>query len=563
MLKLAAVIGSSRLRMASASRGMACRRLANGNVPRRVPPVQPAFAEIRAGATWYVITLRVLANAALLVMTLHASNARQPSIVVIYADDHAQHAIGCYGSAINSTPNIDASAIDEMRFTQSFVGNSTCGPSRATLLTGLHASSHGQIDNRGGFRQGLPTFASILQSNGYATAVIGKWHVSSPPAGFDHWAIKKGGYYNSEFETAIGTETSHGHVTDVITDRAIVWMNDRRQKPFAIWISHAAVHRTWTRPLRLLNKCSDQTIPEPATLFDDYRGKNPGAATAQMRIASDLFPAYDLKLPVTGGGVLDDAAASALDAMTPEQRSEWDSAFMPRNAAFQQSKLAGDELTRWKYQRYIKNYLRYIDALDESVGRITAFLKQSGIEDNTVVIYTSDQGFFLGEHGWYDKHWMYEQSFRTPLIVRWPSVTRPGSRCDELVQNSDIALTLLAIAEVVAPESMHGRSLEPPLRGEQPQDWRQAVYYHYQMREKASQTAHLVPRHYGVRTRSHKLIHFYDLDYWELYNLAVDTSESRNCYDDPDLATVRNELTRSLDGLRARFSSSRGSTVSD
>lgn len=482
--------------------------------------------------------------------SLNAEPVNRPNIVVIYADDHAQHAISAYGSRINSTPNIDQLASDGMRFRQSFVANSICGPCRATLLTGLHSQANGQTSNRSSFRDDLPTFVKSLQETGYATAMIGKWHISTPPNGFDYWAIKKGGYYNPTFETPAGTESSTGHVTDVITDRSCQWMREQRENPFMLWISHSAVHRTWYPPLRHLDRYVDHNVQEPSTLFDDYRGRNSGAATAQMRISRDLFPAYDLKLPVTGDGVLDQAASGGLRQMNPEQRRVWDAAFGPRNEHFKRRNLKGDDLTRWNYQRYIKNHLRNVDGLDESVGAVRRFLQENGLADNTIVVYTSDQGFFLGDHGWYDKRWMYEESMRTPLIVHWQGVTKPGSVCDLLVQNIDMAPTFLEAAGCDAPESMHGASLVPLLRGEAPSDWREALYYHYQMVEPNSRTAHLVPRHYGIRTAEYKLIHFYDLSSWELYDLTNDKHELNNLYEDREYAPIVASLTERLATLR-------------
>ena len=484
--------------------------------------------------------------------------AARPNIVVIYTDDHAEHAISAYGSQINSTPNIDALARKGMKFTQSFVANSICGPCRATLLTGLHSHANGQTGNRAKFRDDLPTFAKSLQAAGYATAVVGKWHLSSPPNGFDYWAIKKGSSYNASFETTTGVEESHGHCTDTITERSLDWMKRQQDGPFLVWISHSAAHRTWEPPIRHLNKYADQNIPEPRDLFDDYRGRNSGARTAQMRVSRDLFPAYDLKLPVTGEGILDRAAGSQLAKMTPDQRAAWDKAFGPRNAEFAKLNLEGDDLTRWNYQRYIKNYLRSVAGLDDSVGRVREFLREHGLDDDTIVVYSSDQGFFLGDHGWYDKRWMYEESLRTPLIVHWPGVTKPDSTCDSLVQNIDMAPTFLEMAGLDVPESMHGDSLVPLLRGEMPEDWRNAIYYHYQMVEPATRTAHRVARHYGIRTAKHKLICFYDLKAWELYDLTNDPDEMRNQYDNPNFASVRADLTQQLQKLRNEYGDTTG-----
>lgn len=502
-------------------------------------------------------TLAALATA--LLASLAPAQSKRPNIVIIYADDHAQHAIGAYGSRINQTPRIDRLARDGMRFTQSFVGNSICGPARATILTGLHAHAHGQTGNRARFRDDLPTFAKCLQAEGYKTAMIGKWHVSAKPSGFDHWAIKRGGYYNSAFETAAGREKTVGHVTDVITERSIEWMRKSKDEPFAIWISHSAAHRTWMPALRHLSLFADREIPEPPTLFDDYSTRASGAQTAQMRVAVDLFPAYDLKLPVTGDGILDKAAARMRTAMTEAQRAQWDAAFGPRNEAFAAQNLTGRALTRWKYQRYIKNYLRCVAGLDESVGRVRDFLDRSGLAENTIVIYTSDQGFFLGEHGWYDKRFIYEEALRTPLIVSWPGVTSPGSTCAALVQNIDLAPTLLDVAgldeENEARKSMHGRSLVPLLRSDVGaiDAWRSDLYYHYLMKEPDGRTSHLVAKHYGIRTARYKLVHFYELDTWELYDLEADPHEVRNVFEDPEHAETVADLRKRLQALRKQY----------
>ena len=486
------------------------------------------------------------------------ADSGQPNIVIIYADDHAQHAISAYGSRINKTPNIDRLAAAGMRFNQSFVANSICGPCRAILLTGLHSHANGQTSNRAIFRDDLPTFAKTLQSNGYTTAVVGKWHLSTQPNGFDYWALKQGSFYNADFETTNGVEKNEGHVTDTITDRSLNWISQHKDKPFMVWISHSAAHRTWEPPIRHLNHYADETIPEPQTLFDNYQGKNAGASTAQMRISRDLFPAYDLKLPVTGDGILDRAAQQQLEKMTPKQREAWQSAFGPRNEKFAQLNPTGDDLTRWNYQRYIKNYLRNVDGLDDSVGRVQSFLREKGLDKNTIVIYTSDQGFFLGDHGWYDKRWMYEESMRTPLIIQWPGVTRPGSSSESIVQNIDMAPTFLEMAGLDVPDSMHGKSLVPLLKGDQPADWRDAVYYHYQMKEPLGRTSHLVAKHYGIRTATHKLIFFYELDVWELYDLVNDPGETQNQYRNSDFAPIVGDLKKRLTQLRSKYDDTTG-----
>lgn len=514
----------------------------------------------------FCIRLWKMALLTLVACPLALSNARpveshgKPNIIVIYADDHAQHAIGSYGSRVNTTPNIDRLASDGMRFTQSFVANSICSPSRATLLTGLHSHSNGQLDNKAGFKDDLPTFAKCLQDSGYDTAVIGKWHLPTTPNGFNYWAISKGGFYNASLHMVNGVQHTHGHVTDVITKHALDWVANRddQSNPFLVWISHSAAHRTWSPAIRHLGNYDDAKIPEPETLFDNYDGRNSCAATAQMRISKDLFPAYDLKLPITGRGILDDNAKAQLSRMSEDQLSAWRTAYGPKNREFADSDLEGVELTRWKYQRYIKDYLRCLDGLDESVGTIRRFLQSHGLANNTVVIYTSDQGFFLGEHGWYDKRWMYEESLRTPLIVFWPGITQPGSTSKAMVQNIDIAPTLLAIAGVQVTHNMDGESLVPLLKSQSPTNWRKAIYYHYQMEEPLERTSHLVAKHYGIRTERFKLIYFYGLDQWELYNLDLDPIEMQNLALDFKYQQTMSELQVQLRDLRLSYGDSTG-----
>jgi arylsulfatase A-like enzyme len=495
--------------------------------------------------------------------SLSAGPPSAPNVIIIYADDHAQNAIGCYGSTINRTPNIDRLAADGMRFTQSFVANSICGPARATLLTGLHSHANGQTTNHGTFRDELPTFVKSLDAAGYDTAIVGKWHLPTLPNGFDHWTLKQGSYYNPTFKTVDGMEACHGYATDVITEKSLDWIRNREEsgQPFCLWISHSAAHRTWSPPLRHLHRYADVIIPEPETLFDDYVGRAPGAAVAQMRISRDLFPAYDLKLPVTAQGILDDAAQRQMDDLTVEQRRIWDTAFGPRNVAFAEAQLSGDDLTRWNYQRYIKNYLRCVDAIDDSVGRVREFLHDQRLAENTVVIYTSDQGFFLGEHGWYDKRWMYEPSLRSPLIVCWPRVVGPGTTSTALIQNIDLAPTILDVCGLQTEPGMHGKSMLPLLKQEQV-EWRDAIYYHYQMKEPPRRTSHLVAKHYGVRTKQYKLIYFYELGAWELYDLTRDPDEIDNLYGKPETKAITQTLKQRLSDLRRRFGDRTGKPFS-
>ncbi len=482
-----------------------------------------------------------------------------PNIILIYGDDHAQTAISAYGSGLCKTPQIDQLASEGMRFTQSFVTNSICGPCRAVVLTGLHSHLNGKMTNGGGFDQSLPTFAKGLGARGYQTAMIGKWHIKSPPEGFDHWMWLSGSYYSPTWRTKDGKRRTPGYATDLIGDEAVQWLREGRDpnRSFMLWVSHTATHRTWEPAVRHLSLYDGVQLPEPATLLDDYSSRSPAAAAAQMRISRDLFPAYDLKLPVSGAGILDGAAQGRLKGLSPQERAAWDKAYEPRNVEFAAAGLEGEALVRWKYQRYIKDYLRCVAGLDESVGRILDTLDELDLTRETIVIYTSDQGFFLGEHGWYDKRWMYEPSMRTPMIVRWPGVTQPGSTCDELVQNLDLAPTLLEMGEAESVPAMQGRSLVGLLGGEKPEGWRDDLYYHYHQRD-SGRTSHCVEPHYGIRTNRHKLIYLYGLQVFELYDLEKDPDEVQNLFEDAGYAAVRTDLLTRLAAARLRYEDGTG-----
>lgn len=474
-----------------------------------------------------------------------AAPAARPNIIIIFSDDHAEAAVSACGSEINRTPRLDELASQGIRFSQSFVANSICGPARATLLTGLHSHANGRVSNSTPFRDELPTWPKLLQASGYRTAMYGKWHLPTQPNGFDDWG-KVSSYYTRGIQTADGFVERSGYSTDLITDLSMEWIEAQpKEKPFAIWINYHASHRTWIPATRYLHHYDDQEIPEPVTLFPDFEGKSPAAALTQMRIAQDLFPAYDLKLPITGDQVLDKSATGRLAPMSEEQRAAWDAAYGPKNEAFAKAGLEGEALVRWKYQRYIKDYLRCVAAIDENVGRIMDFLDEKGLAENTILVYTSDQGFFLGENGWYDKRWMYEPALRTPFFVRWPGKVPAGLVNDELVQNIDMAPTILDWAGLAVPEHMHGRSLADLARGAQPANWRDAIYYHYQEYNEG-RIAHRVAEHDGVRTQYDKLIRVYRHDAWEYYDLRSDPHEINNRIDDPAVADRVAELKRRM-----------------
>jgi arylsulfatase A-like enzyme len=479
-----------------------------------------------------ILTALCALVSSLVSVTTRAESAR-PNIIFVFTDDHASHAIGAYGSRINATPNIDRLAREGMLFRQSFCTNSICGPSRAVILTGKHSHLNGFRTNRDSFRGFQQTFPKLLQRVGYQTAIVGKWHLVSDPTGFDFWEvlIGQGPYYNPPMRTPRGTKRYTGYTTDVITDVAIDWLAKKRdpERPFLLMYQHKAPHREWQPGPKHYALYADASIPEPPTLFDDWEGRTSAAKEQTMSIARHLSP-LDLKLQPPGG-------------LTKEQLAAWHGAYDAENERFHAASPIGPDLVRWKYQRYIKDYLRTIASVDDNLGRLLAYLDSSGLAENTVVVYSSDQGFYLGDHGWYDKRWMYEESLRMPLIVRWPGVVRPGSVDDEhLVQNLDYASTFLELAQAPIPEDLQGRSLVPLLRGEKPTDWRRSIYYHYYEYPEP----HRVRPHYGVRTLRHKLIHYYDIGERELFDLEKDPDELRSVHEDPGYADTLAELQAEL-----------------
>ena len=462
-----------------------------------------------------------------------------PNILLVYADDHAINAVSAYGSQINQTPQLDRLAAQGMLFRNSFVINSICTPARATVLTGKYSHANGTLVVGDWFDGDQPTFPKMLQQAGYQTAVVGKWHLFSEPTGFDHFdvLIDQGPYYNPPMIENGKRVQRTGYTTDLITDQALKWLESQRDpsRPFMLMLQHKAPHRPWAPGPDHLQTYEDITIPEPETLFDNYTGRTDAAREASMTVAEHLHP-HDLKLVPLGN-------------LEPDQKQRWDAAYGPRNREFEQANLAGDDRTRWKYQRYIKDYLRSVASIDDNLGRVLDYLEETGLADNTVVIYTSDQGFFLGEHGWFDKRFMYEESLRTPLIVRWPGVVSAGSENTDMVLNLDLPETLLDIAGVTVPDAMQGRALTPLLRGESPHDWRASLYYHYY----DYPAIHTVHKHLGVRTERYKLIHFYELDQWELFDLEKDPQEMRSVYDEPGYAEVVEELKHEMARLQTEF----------
>ncbi len=482
--------------------------------------------------------------------------AAPPNILFIFTDDHACQSIGAYGSKINQTPNIDRIAREGAVFLNSFCANSICGPSRACVLTGKHSHKNGFYSNgRGPFDGSQFTFPQELQKAGYNTAMIGKWHLNSQPTGFDHWDILpgQGAYYNPDFINKDGKRRIEGYCTAITTDLAIEWLSSRDpDKPFLLMCQHKAPHRTWAPDLKYLDRYADRDIPEPPTLFDKWRNRSSTLAGNAMSIDRHFYYHYDLKVHQSV------PFASAREQrlkdgeyrrMTEAQKKAWDAAFLPRNNAFLANPPKGDDLVRWKYQRYIKNYLRCIDSVDESVGRLLKYLDDGGLVENTIVIYSSDQGFYLGEHGWYDKRWMFEESLKMPFVIRWPGKIPAGSRCDQLIQNIDYAPTFLEAAGLEIPSDVQGKSLVPLLLNPKSDDWRDAIYYHYY--EHGGE--HQVPRHEGVRTARYKLINFYSNDGFNLFDLEKDPQELRDVSKAPAYQQVLQSMKTRLQQERQKY----------
>ncbi len=470
---------------------------------------------------------------------------QRPNIVLILCDDHAWQAIRCYGESrcLIDTPHIDRLATEGMKFTRCLVPNSICGPSRATILTGKYSHRNGvyRNDPRRPFDGSQTTFPKLLQQAGYQTVLIGKWHLASDPTGFEHWEILpgQGVYYNPPM-LRNGRPIQHkGYVTDIITDLCTDWLKKRdRSRPFLLMCHHKAPHREWAPALRHLGWDHDRVYPEPETLFDSYGNGRGLAWRDQDMTLANTFTDRDAKL-------------ISPPRLTPEQRKVWDAYYEPRNAKYRSANPQGEELVRWRYQRYMHDYLGCIKAVDESVGRLLQCLSAEGLAENTIVVYASDQGFFLGEHGWFDKRWILEPSLRTPLLVRWPGVVQPGSICSKIVSVLDFAQTFLEMAGLPQPEEMQGRSLVPLLRGESPADWRTSFYYPYY----EYPTPHRVRPHYGVVTERYKLVHFYrpDVDDWELYDLQADPQETKNFIHDPACAKIVANLKTELQHLRQQY----------
>jgi len=466
-----------------------------------------------------------------------------PNILFLFTDDLAYQAISTYGEKrqLLQTPNMDRIAREGMRFDRCLVSNSICGPSRATIMTGKYSHMNGFFNNSNSrFDSSQTTFPKLLQKAGYSTAVIGKWHLVSDPVGFDHWHILPGqGLYYNPPMIRDGEKVNHsGYTTDIITDLSIDWLKKRdKTKPFMLMSQHKAPHREWAPALRHLGWDNDRKYPEPETLFDDFAGRSRAVAEHDMGI-DRTFTDLDAKLRPAPN-------------LTPEQLEKWNAYYEPRNEAYRKANLSGKDLVRWRYNRYMHDYLACVKAVDENVGRMLEYLEQEGLAENTIVVLSSDQGFYLGEHGWFDKRWIFEESLRTPLLVRWPGHTKPGSVSSELVSLVDFAETFLDVAGLSVPAEMQGRSLVPILEGKTPADWRKSFYYHYY----EYPAPHHVRPHYGIVTDRYKLIHYYapDIDEWELLDRQKDPLEVKSFYNDPSYAATITSLKADLQRLRTEL----------
>lgn len=532
------------------------------------------------------ITFSLLAVVLASTIAIRAEAADRPNIVFFFTDDHAPHAIGAVSDFVrdlNPTPTLDKIAADGILFTNSFCTNSICGPSRAVIITGKHSHKNGFRNNGDNFDGSQQTFPKLLRKAGYYTALYGKWHLKSTPQGFDEWSVLpgQGEYYNPRMLRG-GIDTYkkpkgkgnlgeryevEGYCTDVVTDLALDYLDRqaRSDKPFLLMCQHKAPHRNWMPALRHLNLYDDVDVPEPPTLFDtSYEDNALPARIQEMEIGRHMHLYYDLFVDPPEG--VDPATCDAMHAaaknrgtdqsfhrnrqrFTPQQAAKWAAAYGPKNEAFWEANLSGNDVIRWKYQRYMKNYLRCVKAVDENMARVLAKLDELGLDDNTLVVYSSDQGFYLGDHGWYDKRWMYDESLRMPLIMKMPGVIEPGQKCDALVQNLDYAPTFLDLCGVDVPADMQGQSLLPFLKGGQPTAWRDSIYYRFY----EFPSVHMVARHRGVRNDRYKLIHFYEFDEWEFYDLEADPDELVNQYGNETYASAVDQLKDELERLRVKY----------
>lgn len=515
-----------------------------------------------------LLSLLLLSVVSAVFVAFKPKKQKRPNIVFIMSDDHAYQAISAYDKRLTQTPNIDRIANEGMLFSNACVTNSICAPSRAVILTGKHSHLNGKIDNYFPFDTSNVTFPQILQKNGYQSAMFGKLHFGNNPKGFDEFQIlpDQGDYYNPDFITKKeGRKKFTGYVTDLITDLTLNWLKNERdeEKPFFLAYLHKAPHREWLPAERHFKEYLKKTFPEPATLFDNYEGRGRASKEQEMNLLTHMNWAGDSKITPENMDKLGIKESHAYDKknynytvgrMNPEQRKAWDDAYGKMNEEFMKKfpSMTDKEKMQWRYQRYMQDYLGSIAAVDDGVGQVLDFLKKNNLDENTIVVYTSDQGFYLGEHGWFDKRFIFDESFKTPLLVKWPGVIQAGSKNTQMVQNLDFAQTFLEAAGIKSPADMQGESLIPIFKG-QGKNFRDAAYYHYY----EYPSVHMVKRHYGIVTEKYKLVHFYyDIDEWELYDRVNDKNEMKNVYNDPKYTQVKAELHKKLAALRIKYKDS-------
>lgn len=479
----------------------------------------------------------------------------RPNIIFIMSDDHARRTISAYGDRINQTPHMDRLAKEGAIFFNSFCANSICAPSRSTILTGKHNHMNGVYTNGSPWNGSQTQFPRIFKQNGYETALIGKWHLNSDPGDeYDYYKVltgagRQGFYYNPSFlSSENGEEDEMGYSTDIVTDNAINWLAEQRnpEQPFLLMIQYKAVHVPRMPEFRFLERYQIDSIPEPPTLLDDYQNRASYAAEARMPIwKSNLIPPYDTY-------DLSHRRFIYLARMSEVERKRYHDYYDPLNEEYNQLKssgaLEGDAEVKYWYQRFIKDYIRVVDAIDENIGKVLDYLDQNELAQNTVVVYCSDQGYFTGQHGWAEKRFMYEEALEMPLIMRWPGKIKPNTQISAMVQNIDYAPTFLDIAGIEIPQEMQGRSFVPILNETVPEDWRTSIYYHYY-----EHGGHGVPRHHGVRDQRYKLIHYYTDDVWEFFDLQVDPQEMNNAYSEHTYQAEIVRLKQELFNLRKQY----------
>ena len=503
----------------------------------------------------------------------------KPNILFIMSDDHAYQAISAYDDKLIQTPNIDRIAKEGMLFNNACVTNSICAPSRAVILTGKHSHINGKIDNKSKFDDSQITFPQLFQKAGYQTAMFGKLHFGNNPKGFDDFLILpgQGNYINPQFLGKEKDTIIKGYVTDIITDLTLNWFKNKRDtsKPFLMMYLHKAPHRPWWPSTDKFAEFYGKEFPEPETLFDDYSGMGKAAKSAEMNILNHMQYMHDSKVypsTIEKMGEVEPQIEymrenGTIERPTPqrfynpygradaEQKEKYDVVLNKISEDFKSNwpKMNEREKMKWKYQRYMQDYLATISSVDDNVGRVLDYLEESGLDENTIVVYTSDQGFYLGEHGWFDKRFIYNESFKTPLMIKWPNVINAGTTNKEMVQNLDFAQTFLEAAMIDIPNDMQGESLIPLLKGNSDEWTRDAVYYHYY----EYPSVHMAKRHYGIVNKEFKLVHFYyDIDEWELYDRLNDPNEANNVYNNPDYKDVVEKLTQELKEMRIKYKDS-------